>query len=85
LTTPAAGSDEFEGFELLATPKIHEGFFDHQAWFNSQLIGPEFDYRLPGGTPEKVRVEEVFLGPRFGMGYRLRTAAGAVFEIEKFD
>src|SRR5258708_38072768 len=42
--------EEFAGFELLANPKIQKVFFDHQALFNSRLIGTEFDYRLHGGT-----------------------------------
>ena len=77
--------DEFPDFNLLQRQEVEKVFFEHQPVFNRQLIGKEFDYRMPSGMVETVRVQDVFIGPRVGMGYRLRTRGGLTFEIEKFD
>jgi hypothetical protein len=77
--------DEFSDVDLLHRPEVEHVFFDHQRLFNRQLIGTEIKHRMPNGLVESVRVQSVFIGPRLGMGFRLRTRSGVTFEIEKFD
>jgi hypothetical protein len=79
-----------EGFAELALfsrPEIHDTFFRFRKppGFGKHLIGSEFDFRFPDGVTERVKILEVFLGPRYGMGCRIESSTGRQFEFEKFD
>jgi hypothetical protein len=79
--------EEFAELELYSRPEIHDIFFRFQKspGFGKHLIGSEFDFRFPDGVTERVKILEVFLGPRYGMGYRIESATGRRMEFEKFD
>src|ERR1700687_2831461 len=64
--------EEFSEFELLSRPDIHDLFFRFKRapGYGKHLVGSEFDFRFPDGITERVKILDVFLGPRYGKSYR---------------
>lgn len=79
--------EEFAEFGLFSRSDIHDTFFRFQEppGFGKHLIGSQFNFRFPDGVTEPVKILDVFLGPRYGMGYRIESSTGRRAEFEKFD
>lgn len=80
-------NNEFPILHLFNDNLVHELFFNNskEHGFSKILIGRQFTYTFPNGEKEEVTIENVFLGKRYGMGFKLLRNDGTTFEIEKFD
>jgi hypothetical protein len=79
--------EEFAPLSLLSRPEVTDLFFRFREppGFGKHLIGSQFDFRFPDGVTESVTIVDVFLGPHYGMGYRVESSTGRRTEFEKFD
>lgn len=79
--------EEFSELKLLSRPEVQELFFRFrkQPGFGKHLIGSQFDFRFPDGVTELVTILDIFVGPNYGMGYRIESSTGRRAEFERFD